>query len=108
MKLHAAEAPGKEPRGRTVKAGSVTVRIYENTNRGKACFTVYWRVGGRSERKVFFDSAQAQRFAKRQAEALAVGNVQTPGISPAEVESFREAQRHLAALGIPPHVAARE
>ena len=65
-------------------------------------------MGGKSERKSFFDAAEAQRFAKHQAEQLSAGHIHTPGLSPAEVETFREAKRHLATLCIPLHVAAQE
>ena len=112
MKNHATSA-GKKPsrkesRTRTVKAGSVTVRIYENLNRGKTSYVVYWRIGEKPERKMFFDLAAAKTFAKDTAEALAAGQVDDPSVSVAEAQMFREAMRVAGHLGIPLHMIAQE
>src|SRR5205085_1652425 len=116
MKKPCFPAPGKGPRKRTrqtapirtFKAGSVHVKVYTGTLKGRPSFTVYWRVGERPFRKLFADSKRAEEFAKAQAEQLAAGQVNVPAISTVEVQTFREAQRRLGPVDVPLHVAASE
>jgi hypothetical protein len=104
-----ATAPTRNaPRTRIVKSGSVQIRIFENLNRGKPCFTVYWRIGEKPYRKLFADPAKAESFAREQAERLAAGQVNAPAISVAEAQTFREAVRRLGPHDIPLHVVADE
>ena len=89
MNVSASLPSGTKPRKRIVKSGSVQLKVYQGTNRGKPCYTVYWRIGGRPFRKIFFDGRSAEKYAKDKAEALAAGQVNSPSISVADAETYR-------------------
>lgn len=100
--------PTQKSKIRLVKSGSVIVRIFENINRGKTAFVVYWRVGQKPERKMFYDLAAARKFARDTADALAAGKVDAPSVTVAEAQMFREAMRRAGHMGIPLHIIAAE
>jgi hypothetical protein len=75
MKKPCASAPGNRARIRTIKAGSVHLKIYSGTLKKRPIYTVYWRVGEKPYRKLFADLQKAEDFAKAQAEQLAAGQV---------------------------------
>lgn len=108
MKKTCFAARGNRSRIRTIKAGSVHVKIYTGSIKGRDSYTVYWRVGERPYRKLFSELRKAEEFAKSQAEQLAAGQVQSPAISAVEIQTFREARRRLGPLDVPLHVAAEE
>jgi len=89
------------------KAGSVTVKIYRGSNRGRTMFTVAWMIGERRFRRNFASEKRAVRFAKTQAKELSAGRVDASCISTTEAAEFREAQRRLREKA-PLHVAAGE
>jgi hypothetical protein len=108
MKKTCASAPGNRAKIRTLKAGSVHVKIYSGTLKNRPCFTVYWRVGEKPYRKLFADPTKAEDFAKAQAEQLAAGQVHSPAISITDAQTYREAQRRLGPVDVPLHVVAGE
>ena len=93
---------------RTIKVGSVHIKIYPGVCRGRQIFTVYWRIGQRPFRKVFANEKDAEKFARDKAEALAAGRVDAPSISVAAIETFQEAKRRLGPITTPLHLVADE
>ena len=101
MKKSCPSAPRNRARIRTIKAGSVHLKIYTGTLKKRPIYTVYWRVGEKPCRKLFADPKKAEEFAKAQAEQLAAGQVHAPAISISGAQTFREAQRRLAPVDVP-------
>lgn len=108
MKKSCSSAPGNRTKIRTIKAGSVHLKIYTGTLKKRPIYTVYWRVGEKPCRKLFADPQRAEDFAKAQAEQLAAGQVHAPAISITDAQTFREAQRRLGPVDVPLHVVAGE
>ena len=108
MKKSCSSTPGNRAKIRTIKAGSVHLKIYTGTVKKRPIFTVYWRVWEKPFRKLFADAIKAEDFAKAQAEQLAAGQVHAPAISITDAQTFREAQRRLGPVDVPLHVVAGE
>jgi integrase len=91
-----------------VRAGSVTLKIYQCHKKGRDYFTVSWHIGPRRHRQNFKTLDEARRFAKVEAEKLAAGQVNVPGLSVADAQTYQEAVRRLGPHRIPVHVVADE
>jgi len=98
----------KDSKIRTIKAGSVQIKVYSGKLKGHSIFTVYWHLGEKSYRKVFADPDKAESYAREQAERLAAGQVNAPTISVTDAQTYREAVRRLGPHDIPLHVVADE
>ena len=98
----------KSSKIRTIKAGSVQIKVYSGKLKGHPIFTVYWHLGEKSYRKVFADPDKAESYAREQAERLAAGQVNAPTISVTDAQTYREAVRRLGPHDIPLHVVASE
>jgi hypothetical protein len=108
MKKSCSQTPGNRAKIRTLKAGSVHVKVYTGTLKKRPIHTVYWRVGEKPYRRLFADLKKAENFAKAQAEQLAAGQVHAPAISITDAQTYREAQRRLGPVDVPLHVVAGE
>ena len=53
MKKSCSSTPGNRAKIRTIKAGSVHLKIYTGTLKKRPIFTAYWRVGEKPFRKLF-------------------------------------------------------
>ncbi len=92
---------------RSVKAGSVTVKIYYSHSYKYPTFTVTWRIGLHRHRKTFPNEERAISFAQETAENLSKGHVVATTITIAEAAILREAERLLAG-SVPVHIAVSE
>lgn len=78
-------AKSKTPKSpRTVKAGSVTVKIYYSHSYKYSTFTVTWRIGLQRHRKTFSNKEHAISFAQETAENLSKGHVAATTVTVAE------------------------
>ncbi len=92
----------------TVKKGSALVKIYPTLNRGKQLFMVTWFVAGRRHRRNFAGEAEARKEANLVATKLSAGEAQVLMLTSSDRESYLEAKRLLAPLGVPLHDAIRD
>lgn len=92
---------------RTVKAGSVTVKIYYSHSYKYPTFTATWRIGLQRHRKTFSNEERAISFAQETAENLSTGHVAATTVTVAEAAILREAERLLAG-SVPVHLAVSE
>ena len=92
----------------TVKKGSARVKIYPVLNRGKQLFMVTWFVAGRRHRRNFADEAEARKEATLVATKLSAGEAQVLMLTSGDRESYLEAKRLLAPLGVPLHDAIKD
>jgi integrase len=92
----------------TVKKGHASVKIYRVKNRDLTNYTVaYVSTAGR-QRRTFADLQEARAEAASIAEKLAEGDLQALKLSGREKEIYVEAERAIAATGLPLHSVAHE
>ncbi len=85
----------------TIKKGSALVKIYPTSNRGKPLFMVTWFMAGKHHRRNFADEAAARKEATLVATKLNAGETQVLMLTSGDWESYLEAKRLLAPLGVP-------
>jgi integrase len=104
--------PNQKPRREkfpiTIKKGSATVKIYEVKNRDARNYTVsYVGATGRIKRTFAkLDEAKAEGASK--ARSLAIGDLEALKLSGREKQIYVEAERAIAATGLPLHSVAHQ
>jgi integrase len=84
----------------TIKAGSVTVKIYRTVNRGRPMFTVAFHEGGSRKLRQFAELVDARTEAKIIAERLNAGQGAALELTGKDREAYLFAMRKLKPLGI--------
>jgi integrase len=98
---------------RIVQSGSVTVKIYQGTNRkpdGReySVFTIAYFEHAKRKRQFFSSLDEAKTEAEKVARRLNRGEHMALQLSSADASSYLQATEQLAALGIPLHTAVAE
>ena len=92
----------------TVKKGHATVKIYEVKNRDRANYCVSYIGATGRQRRNFADLDLAKREAANTAQNLADGDLEALKLTGREKQIYVEAERAIAASGLPLHSVAHE
>src|SRR6266571_301978 len=91
-----------------VKKGHATVKVYEVKNRKTTNYTVAYISATGRQRRTFADLDLAKREATNIAENLADGDMEALKLTGREKQIYVEAERVIAATGLPLHSVAHE
>src|SRR6266480_7439260 len=92
----------------TVKKGHATVKVYEVKNRKTTNYTVAYISATGRQRRTFADLDLAKREAGIIAQNLADGDMEALKLTGREKQIYVEAERAIAATGLPLHSVAHE
>ena len=99
---------GSEEFPKMVKCGSVTVKIYRVSNKGRVSFTVVYTSNGKRVLRMFADFEEAHGEARRVADALEKGEFEVLELRNADRARYVNAMQALEPTGAPLELAARE